>query len=227
MLGATFVASGAFCIFHRESLVEAGGFSQDTVTEDVDVVAALHENMRAKKWKYRMVFSTDPVCWTMAPDNMKQLARQRRRWHLGLLQTVMKHNHMLFNPRYGVLGMLSFPFYAFVEALGAVVEFVGYLFIPISFVLGITPLSIFLLFILLAMIYGALLSVAGVLLEELTYRRYPKMRDLLQLLIFAALENVGYRQCTVFFRVQGFLQYLRGQKKWELVRHNVEEARVS
>ena len=219
MMQATFIASGAFCIFHRETTVDAGGFSDETVTEDIDIVASIHRDLRSKKRKYQMVFSTDPICWTLAPHNLKLLSRQRRRWQFGLIQTVMKHNRMLFNSRYGVLGLVSVPFHTFVEAFGCVVEFVGYVLIPFSFLLGLTPLRIFLLFIFLAMVYGALLSVGGVLLEEITFRRYPKMRDLLRLLLFGALENFGYRQILVVYRVQAFLQFLRGKKRWEKVRH--------
>lgn len=219
MVKATFIASGAFCIFHRETAMDAGGFSNETVTEDIDIVASIHRDLRTKKRNYQMVFSTDPVCWTLAPHNLKLLARQRRRWQLGLIQTVTKHNYMLFSPRYGVLGMFSMPFHTFVEAFGCLVEFGGYLLIPFSFLLGMTPLSIFLLFIALSMVYGALLSVGGVLLEEITYRRYPKMRDLLRLLLYASIDNFGYRQLLVIYRCQAFLQYLRGRKKWEIVRH--------
>ncbi len=226
LLQATFIASGAFCIFHREAVVDAGGFSNDTVTEDIDILACIHRSLRTKKWKYRMAFSTDPVCWTLAPHTFKMLGRQRRRWHLGLLQTVMKHNYLLFNFRYGALGLLSIPFHTFVEALGSVVEFLGYILIPFSFLLGMTPLSVFLLFIFLSMVYGALLSIGGVLLEEITYRRYPRMLDLLRLLFYASLDNFGYRQLLVLYRVQAFVQYLRGKQKWESVRHvaRAEEA---
>ena len=224
LLNATFIASGAFCIFHRETAIAANGFSADTVTEDIDIVCCIHRNLRAGKRKYRMSFTTDPVCWTAAPYNLKLLGRQRRRWQLGLIQTVMKHNSMLFSFRYGAVGLLSMPFQTFVEAFGCLVEAGGYILIPVSFLLGLTPLYLFLLFILLAFVYGALLSVGGVLLEELTYRRYPKMGDLLRLLPYAALENIGYRQLVVLFRVQGCFQYLRGKKAWEVVPHILRTA---
>ena len=115
--------------------------------------------------------------------------------------------------------MLSMPFHTFVEAFGCVVEALGYILIPFSFMLGMTPVSLFVLFIFLAMVYGALLSVGGVLLEEITYRRYPKMRDLVRLLLYASIENFGYRQLIVIFRVQGFLRYILGITRWETVRH--------
>lgn len=84
-----------------------------------------------------------------------------------------------------------------------------------------TPLSLFLMFIFLSIVYGALLSVGSVLLEEITHRRYPNMRDLVQLLLFAAIENLGFRQLLVMYRVQGVLQYVRGKKSWETVRHTM------
>ena len=221
MLQATFIASGAFCIFHKETAIEAGGFGLDTVTEDIDVVASVHRLMRAKKRKYRTSFTTDPVCWTICPHTRELLGKQRRRWQLGLIQTVMKHNDMLFNYKFGTLGLLSLPFQTFIEGFGCLVEFGGYILIPLSFLLGLTPLDLFLLFVLLAFVYGTFLSVGGVLLEEITFRRYPKMMDLLRLLAYAAFENFGYRQMIVLYRVQGFVQYLRGEKSWELVRHTV------
>jgi cellulose synthase/poly-beta-1,6-N-acetylglucosamine synthase-like glycosyltransferase len=226
MLGATFIAAGALCVFHRESAIDAGGFSSDTVTEDVDIVASIHRDKRTRKQKYRMVFSTDPVCWTLAPHTVGMLARQRRRWQLGLLQTLMKHDYMLFNPRYGTLGMLSMPFHTFIEGFGCVVEALGYVLVPISFMLGMTPLWLFLMFIFLAISYGALLSIGGVMLEEITYRRYPRMRDLVRLLLYAAIENVGYRQMIVLFRVQAFFKYLLGTRGWETVRHTVRVKRA-
>ncbi len=219
-LRATFICSGAFCLLHRESVMLAGGFSTDTVTEDIDMIATLHRFLRRqKKWHYRMVFTTDPVCWTEAPHSIKMLARQRRRWQLGLVQTVMKHNDMIFDPRYGWMGLLSMPFHAYAEAVGCVVEALGTILIPLSFFVGAMPLSFFLLLMSLAVGYGTLLSVASVLLQEATLRRYPKMRDVVILCVFAVVENLGYRQMLAFFRAQAVLKYVFGLRRWEIVRH--------
>ena len=216
-LNATFIASGAFCLMHRQSVIEAGGFGTDTVTEDIDVIASLHRHLRAQKRPYRMVFTTDPICWTEAPKDLGMLARQRRRWQLGLMQTVVKHNDMIFNPRYGALGMLSMPFHAYVEAVGCLVEALGTVLIPISFLVGAIPLSLFLLLMFLAVGYGTLLSTGSVLMEETTVRRYPRLQHVLVLMVYAVLENLGYRQMMSFFRAQGLLQYLFGKGKWEVV----------
>jgi len=216
-MNATFITSGAFCLLHRETVVLAGGYSRDTVTEDIDIIATLHEYMRKKKWKYRMVFTTDPVCWTESPTKLAMLARQRRRWQMGLLQTAVKHDHMIFNPRYGMLGMLSMPFHAYIEAIGCVVETAGLVLVPFSFAVGAMPFSLFLLIIFLAAGYGTLLSVASVLMQENSLRRYSNLRDVATLIGYAVIENFGYRQVVSFYRAQGVLQYLRGRHRWEVV----------
>jgi hypothetical protein len=85
--------------------------------------------------------------------------------------------------------------------------------------LGVVPPALLLVFILLGFIYGSFLSVGAVLLEELTYRRYPRFRDLLTLLVFALFENIGYRQLVLFYRFEGVVKFLAGKRHWEKVRH--------
>jgi cellulose synthase/poly-beta-1,6-N-acetylglucosamine synthase-like glycosyltransferase len=225
LLNATFICSGAFCMFHRETVMLAGGFSTDTVTEDIDVIASLHRFLRQKGWQYRMVFTSDPVCWTEAPHTITMLARQRRRWQLGLTQTVMKHNDMIFNPRYGALGMISMPFHAYIEAIGCVVEAAGTLFVPFAFLIGAMPFELFVVIMFLAVGYGTLLSMGSVLLAEINLHRYPRVRQVLTLMAYSVIECLGYRQMTAFFRAQGVLQYFTGTKRWEVVVHKGASAR--
>lgn len=226
-LNATFITSGAFCLLHKESVIQAGGLSTDTVTEDIDLVATLHRHFRRKKWPYRMVFTTDPVCWTEAPHTISMFARQRRRWQLGLIQTVMKHDDMIFNPRYGPTGSLSMPFHAYVEAVGCLIEAFGTFLVPFTFLVGAMPFSLFFLIFLLAIGYGTMLSLGAVLLEETTLRRYPTLRQLFVLLAFAVLENLGYRQMVTIFRAQGVLRYITGLKQWETVVHKGVAGRMA
>jgi cellulose synthase/poly-beta-1,6-N-acetylglucosamine synthase-like glycosyltransferase len=216
-LNSNFICSGAFCLLQKEAVVLAGGFETDTVTEDIDMIASLHQYQKDKGWKYRMVFTTDPVCWTECPKDISMLARQRRRWQMGLMQTVMKHNNLVFSFKHRMLGMLSMPFHAFIEAIGCVVETAGFIILPLSFLVGAMPFSLFLLLMFLAFGYGTLLSTASVLLAEATVRRYPKYTDMLTLMMYALLENFGYRQLISFFRAQGVFRYVVGAQKWEVV----------
>ena len=219
LLGGTLIVSGAFAVFHRPTVIEAGGFCRDTVTEDMDLIVQLHQWAADNNRQIRISFTSDPVCWTECPTTLAVLAHQRRRWQLGLCQTLWKHSEILFKGKYGIVGWLSFPFHAYVEGLGAAVEFMGYLLIPLGIFLGMVPPGLLLMFILLGIIYGGFLSVGAVLLEELTYRRYPRFGDLLTLLVFAMFENIGYRQLVLYYRFQGVLKFLAGSRHWEKVAH--------
>jgi cellulose synthase/poly-beta-1,6-N-acetylglucosamine synthase-like glycosyltransferase len=219
LLGGTLIVSGAFAVFHRETIMEVGGFRHDTVTEDMDLIVQIHRWAVHHQRKIKMKFTSDPVCWTECPSSVRMLARQRRRWQMGLCQTLWKSSEMLFNSRFGAIGLLSFPFQLYVEALGAAVEFIGYFMVPLALLFGMVPVPLFVLFVILSLVYGAFLSVGSVLLEELTYRRYPSFRDLVILLWYAIMENIGYRQLVLFYRVQGVLRFLTGFRKWEKVAH--------
>ena len=219
LLGGTLIVSGAFAVFHRPTVIEAGGFCHDTVTEDMDLVLSLHQWAADKHRKVHISFTSDPVCWTECPASLTMLARQRRRWQLGLCQTLWKHSAILFRQKYGIVGCLSFPFHSYVEGLGAAVETLGYLLLPLGFLFGLVSPFVLMVFVLLGFIYGSFLSVGAVLVEELTYRRYPRFRDLLTLLGYAAFENFGYRQLILYFRFQGTLKFLAGSRHWEKVSH--------
>jgi hypothetical protein len=71
-----------------------------------------------------------------------------------------------------------------------------------------------LLFFIVSLFYGVMFSVGAVILEEISFRRYPRPRDLALLLAFGVLENFGYRQMTMWWRVRAFLDYFRGSTSW-------------
>jgi cellulose synthase/poly-beta-1,6-N-acetylglucosamine synthase-like glycosyltransferase len=219
LLGGTVIVSGALALFQHKAVMEVGGFSTDTVTEDMDLIVTLRQWAAQNKRDIELSFTSDPVCWTECPASLAMLGRQRRRWQLGLCQTLRKHRQMLFRRRYGMVGLFSLPFHLYVEGLGTIVEFLGYLLVPLSYFGRLISPALLTLLILLGLAYGGFLSVGAVLLEEMTYRRYPKGRDLLALLAYAMLENAGYRQLILLFRVEGTLKFLVGSHRWEKVMH--------
>jgi len=84
----------------------------------------------------------------------------------------------------------------------------------VGLLLGFINVPFALLFLLVALGYGMILSIWGILLEEVGFRRYGRASDLVRLLWYAALENFGYRQCTVWFRLKAFWSALRARKTW-------------
>lgn len=208
------IISGAFGLFRKDVLLACGGYKHDSIGEDIELVTRMHRYMYDHQLPHRVVFVPDPVCWTEAPETLKVLSGQRNRWHRGLLDTLILHRTILFNPRYKVIGLVSTPYSFLFELLGPVVETLGYIVVAYSFLTGFLDVQILLLFTVVAIIYGMLFSVGAVLLEEISFHRYPRARDLFRLLMYAILENFGYRQLTVLWRIKGFVDYFRGVKGW-------------
>jgi cellulose synthase/poly-beta-1,6-N-acetylglucosamine synthase-like glycosyltransferase len=208
------IISGAFGLFRKDIVLACGGYKHDTVGEDMELVARMHRYMHDNDLAYKVVFVPDPVCWTEAPETLKILSRQRSRWHRGLLDTLLIHRSMTFRPAYGVIGMFSVPYYILFELLGPVIEVVGYVFVAYAFMFGYVHVQVLALFFIVAIVYGMLFSVGAVLLEEISFHRYPRARDLFRLIMYAVLENFGYRQMTVAWRIKGLIDHFRGVKSW-------------
>ncbi len=213
-LGGNLIVSGAFGLFQRQHLLEIGGYKTGNVVEDLDLVVRLHKNLRDRGIEYRVAFIPDPVAWTEVPSDLRTLARQRERWHRGLVKTMLDHRRMLFNPRYGIIGMITFPFFFFGEMLAPVVELVGYLLTFVGLYAGFVDVDFALLFLAVALGYQMLLSTWAVILEEATFRVYERPRDFVRLILYAFLEPFGYRQLTVVWRLQGFWNAMRGLTHW-------------
>jgi len=217
-LNSILILSGAFSLFRKDVIVDIGGYQKESISEDMELVTRLHRIGIEKKTPYSIKFISDPVCWTEVPESMKMLARQRRRWYLGLLQTVNQNRDTLFRPKYGRFGWTCLPYYLVVELLSPLVEMLGYIVVPISWVFGMVNTEFMILFLMLSVFYGIFLSTASIYLEEITYRRYPRWSHLMRLLLYGVLENFGYRQINSFWRLQAFLQYICGKRKWEYVK---------
>jgi cellulose synthase/poly-beta-1,6-N-acetylglucosamine synthase-like glycosyltransferase len=213
-MNATLIISGAFGVFRRSAVVEAGGYATNTVGEDMELVIRLHRHFRDRKIPYRIVCIPDPVAWTECPETLRGMARQRDRWQRGLVQTMIRHRGMLFNPRYGTVGMFAIPYFFILEMVGPLIEVGGYLFFGLTVAAGRASPVYVVAFLVLAVVFGIALSSAAVAQEELSFRRYAHNSDLLQLIVLALAENVFYRQLTSFWRLNGVVNALRGRNTW-------------
>jgi cellulose synthase/poly-beta-1,6-N-acetylglucosamine synthase-like glycosyltransferase len=213
-LGGNLIISGAFGLFRKDYLLEIGGYRTDSIVEDFDVVVRLHRYLLDRRAPYLITFVPDPVAWTEVPESMAVLSRQRERWHRGLIFTMWKYRHMLFRPRYKRIGFLGVPFFTFGEMLAPLVELMGYVVTGMGLWLGFVNLPFAILFLLVALGYGMILSIWGIMLEEIGFRRYRRWSDLGRLLLYAVLENFGYRQCTVWYRLRAFWSAMRARHTW-------------
>jgi len=221
---ALLVISGAFGVFKKQPVMDMGGYSIETVGEDMELVVRLHRNLRKQKRRYHIHFIPDPVCWTEVPHQWRMLARQRNRWQRGLGQALYRNLPMFANPKYGSIGMVAMPYFFMVELLSPAVELFGYALFGTALYLGLVYWEAVATFLILAVWMGIFLSLLSVLLEEFTLHRYPRVGNLVKLLFCAVLENFGYRQMTAFFRLKGLYDFARKENAWGFVERRGLEA---
>lgn len=213
-IDSTLIISGAFGMFSRQHVVAAGGYRHDTVGEDMELVVRLHRHCRERGIPYRVAFVPDPVAWTECPEDTAVLGRQRDRWQRGLIESLWLNRRMILNPKYGRIGLVAAPYFFFLEVLGPLIEAAGYVTFIAALLLGRASPEYVLAFLAVAFALGISLSFAAVGLEELSFRRYPRTRDLITLLVIAIVENVGYRQLSIWWRLRGMVSKLRGTQSW-------------
>ena len=213
-LDTMFIVSGAFGVFRKELIVAAGGFETATIGEDFELVVRMHRYLRENKRPYHITLVPDPVCWTEVPEEVKVLGRQRNRWQRGLLETLWKHRRMWFNPKYGRVGLFSMPYFIFFEALAPLIEVTGYAVFVWSLWSGSINSTFAILFVYVALLLGVLNSVVSVVLQEISGHRYQGLKALSLLLFTAVIENFGYRQMTVWWRLMGTIDWIRGKDGW-------------
>ncbi|MDX1494055.1 MAG: glycosyltransferase [Longimicrobiales bacterium] len=216
---ATLVISGAFGLFSRGAVVDAGGYGSkrttgETVGEDMELVVRMKRIFTDQGRPCSIHFVPDSVAWTEVPESYKILGRQRDRWQRGLIESLLRHREMLFNRRYGASGLFAFPVFLFLEGLGPIIELGGYIGFSIAVFSGQASSAYVIGFFVLAFALGVTLSTVAVLIEEIAFARYTRTADVLKMFALGILENFGFRQMNSYWRVRGLFNSAIGRKAW-------------
>ncbi len=210
--GSLAIISGAFGIFRRDIAVAVGGYDTTTVGEDMELVLKMHRHMLESGAPYSVRYVPEPVCWTEAPESLKFLSNQRTRWQRGALECLSRHKKMVFNPRYGRLGMVTLPTFVLVDLISPIAEILGYILMAIFVLLGWLDVHYFFALTAIIFSYGVLISIMSLLLEQDEIERFSNSKDLWLVLLTAVTENFGFRQICSFWRIRGLIQHFRGMK---------------
>ena len=197
------IISGAFGFFDREIALAVGGYDTNTVGEDMEIIFRMRRYMHDIDMPYHVAYIPDPLCWTEVPESLKIFMNQRDRWSRGNLETLRTHKDMFFNPKYGRLGMLSYPYWFFYEWLAPILEFLGLIAVLVFFYLGVLNWDFFIAITVTIYCFSIMFSFYAILWEVYSYNQYPKTRDILTLMLFAILEPIFFHPIIVWSSVRG------------------------
>ena len=211
-INAVLIISGAFGVFKKDAVIEAGGYTSGSLGEDMELVVRMHRLFRERNKPYAIHFIADPICWTEAPESMKTLKSQRIRWQRGLAESLFAHRSLCFSRNGGAPGWIAFPFMTIFEWWGPLLEVAGYALMIYLVLVGHISLDVFLIFMAMAFTLGFMMSLSALLLEELTFHLYPRVSQVGRLVLAALLENFGFRQIVSVWRLIGLMKWMFGTK---------------
>jgi len=212
-LDGLMLISGAMGMFDRETVIKAGGYSVKTVGEDMELVLRMRRYMAEHEIDYEVTYIPDPLCWTEVPSDIKSMRKQRTRWTRGLIESLWTHRRMMFNRRYGKLGMLGYPYWFLFEWAAPLIAFIGFIYTIYLAITGTLNLPFFLLLFVFVYTFAVSISVWAVLFEEITFHKYRRKRDVVRLIATSLVEPFFYPVHT-YFAVRGNLEVIRGKKGW-------------
>jgi cellulose synthase/poly-beta-1,6-N-acetylglucosamine synthase-like glycosyltransferase len=204
--------SGGLGMFDKEIAIEAGGYDGKSFAEDMDMVTRMALYMRNNKKKYMIKYIPTTQAWTEGPPNLKIFSRQRTRWGRGLFEIMVVHRKVLFNPSYGRLGLVVFPYNFLFEFLAPLIEATGimyYIYIIVTNQINWPFAKILLVFVYF---YSVMITTLALLWDQLTFRYYKTWGEVLGLCLMAFLEPFFYHPLIVFFALRGYYNFLTGKK---------------
>lgn len=208
------IISGGYGVFRKDAVVAVGGYDASSMGEDMELTMKLHEYYRSHHLPYSMKYVPDSVCWTQAPDTMKDLRKQRQRWHCGLMQTIHKYRHMILNPSYGMIGMVILPYVLLYELYCPFFILLGWFVIGASWLLHLINIPFVLFTALLYLLFGVLLTMISYVDKLYMKKDTFTGMDILRGIGIAFLDALIFRPYLFIIEFLAFFQYRKIASSW-------------
>ena len=208
------IISGAFGMFKKETVIAAGGYDHGTMGEDMELVVKLHSYCLTNQIPYSIKYATDAVCWTQVPEKLGDLKKQRKRWHLGLFQTMWKHKKMMANPKYGAVGFISYMYFLLYELLSPFIEVFGVFTMVFAYCIDLLNLPFMLLFLLIYASYNSVLTLTAFFSRIQTIDLTVKFKDCMKAIMLCFFEVTTLRFIMAFVRLMAFKGYKKKKLDW-------------
>ncbi len=208
------IISGAFGLFKKDVVIAAGGYANNTLGEDMELVAKLHTYCRNNQMRYSIRYEPNAVCWSQAPSSLGDLMKQRRRWHLGLFQVLTRYSFMCCKPVYGLVGSASYMYYWLYELYSPFIELFGLVVNIVAAVYGQLSVSFMIRFFLLFAIYGTILTITAFFQRIYTQNLRISRQDIIRACFMCVVENVAFRFILDYVRLAAFIGYGKKKNTW-------------
>jgi cellulose synthase/poly-beta-1,6-N-acetylglucosamine synthase-like glycosyltransferase len=213
-INSLLIVSGAFGLFKKNDVLKVEGYKRKSMGEDMMLVVKLHKLKRQERKRYRIAFVTDTVCWTEIPSTIKVLARQRVRWQMGLMESVFENSDMILNPKYGIIGLFSMPFYILTDIVPPFFELIGYSLLAIGIGTGVLSIGTLIRFFFITWVYSLIHTIYALIMEKYGVGKKMPLHHFIIRLLVSLIENLFYRQINIWCKLKGFFRFFTAKREW-------------
>lgn len=207
------LVSGGLGMFDKETVIEAGGYWHKSLGEDMELITRMRKLMHEKKEKFLIIYIPESLCWTEVPASRTVFLRQRVRWARGLIQTLYLHKNVFLNPKYGKTGLLVFPYYFLFEFAVPAIEFVGLLVLLLDFLFFSLNYHFLLIGTSFVYLFYITITLVSVLLDQLIYKHYTGIREVLILLVMVFVEPFIFHPLNVYASIKGYWHFFNQKEQ--------------
>lgn len=208
------IISGAFGLFKKSTVIAVGGYDRKTLGEDMELVVKLHEYCTSNSIPYSIRYASDAICWTQAPERLRDLCKQRRRWHLGLFQSMYKHRTMFSNHRFGAVSFVSYLYFLIYELLSPFIEIFGVCTMALAWWFDLINVPFMVLFFLIYAVFGAILTLTAFFSRIYTADLTVSFGDGVRAACLCLFELVFLRFILAWVRCTAFVGYKKKKLNW-------------
>lgn len=203
---ANLIISGAFGLFNKEAVINVGGYHVGCIGEDMELIMKLHAYYRSNNQPYLIKYAYDAICWTQAPERFRDLLKQRKRWHIGLIQSMLRHK--------SVITKGSYLYYMFYELLSPIIELLGLGITALASAFGLLNVRYTILLFLVYALFGSMLTVISFVTRNYLSNTKVRFLDVVKAFLLCIPENVLIRFVMAWTRMVAIF-FWRGKKtKW-------------
>jgi cellulose synthase/poly-beta-1,6-N-acetylglucosamine synthase-like glycosyltransferase len=217
-LDAVVIMPGSCTLLHIEALLDVGGWSSKTLTEDMELT------LMFQKEGYKIQYLSEILGWTQCPTDWKDTGRQRRRWKIGMLQNISRFPTLFFQKNNKALTYFMMPYLWMSELVSPILETicVTLMILGLVDVIDIPVGSIVMIWAMIAITYTALtLAVIEFCRAKLDFPNGPT--KLPRLLIITLVEGFTYHFVFLFWHMQAIFMWIRGGNSWNKVKRTSYE----
>ena len=203
--------SGGVNLFNKEILIRSGGYNSKTLKTGFELVVRMCRYMHDNGLEYQFVYLPDTLCWIESPCDLVALSRQRKNFAAGNFQIFRLNKDLFFNPKYGMLGLINFPFWFFKEWITPFFKLLALISLFLLAVLGKLNWEFTAILLLMLYFFAVMLSLISLIFKEKSYQASP-YKELTRIVLLIFLEPLVYHPLVTYWKITAYL----GGKSWSL-----------